>query len=877
MPEAPQMLRQEVANVPLMASWDFCEVAGSAAAADGTGHANPLTLGTGASFHAAGRFGNGLFLDNTNGPCKLTAPSSMWLQGPQAAITLELWINPVGLDVGTGRSELIRKGNGASYDLWLFNAGAGQATVAFTQRDAMGVDHNLDATGYTIPSCPLDRLALNSGWHHVAATNDGATSRIYIDGAQVCSRATPMSGRAYDGSPLCLGMDSFNVAHFYGWLDDVRIYSGALSAAQIQADFADTAPRRTVLTWSGPQMLPAARAATYTARALDGCGLVDLRNGNALTWTAMPAGAVYPGFTSLSAGTSTNTFYSLAPRLYTLNAFDGVFGASNTVLVTPDTLAFTNMPLVQPPGACGAMAVELRNGGAPVPVAQDVTVNLATTGQARFFSDAACTAPVSTATIPLNGASATFFISDMQSETVTVSVSSVPSGAGTYTQQATFSPGAVDHFEVGATLPTVPAGGSGTPVVALAKDRFDNTITSYGGAVTFTASPDAGVFSPASSVADAGRAQTVFSAAAPGAYTVTAQAAGRTGSTVVTVTPATLAFTSPPLAVVAGQCGAISVALNVRAAADVTVRVTSTGQGELFAAADCSGSPVGAVVLKAGSTEVTFGFRDPVPERAVVGVTSTPSGPAVFTQAQTVGAHGPLHHFDVLATPGRFPAGGAAEVSSIARDAFGNTVTSFSGSVRFEASPSGGSLDVTTVNASAGVASARFSAPSPGTFTVSAAGSSAAARGAASVQVGADGLVFVNAPLALPAGACGAVTVELFASGRPVAALAPVGLSLTASGSGRLFAAERCAGEPASSLTASIPAGAPRTTVWFSNDEPGMSVVSVSSAVTGSAEFRQEEVTTARGCGCGAAPGGVLVLLLLALTGRSAAPRRRGR
>jgi hypothetical protein len=70
-------------------------------------------------------------------------------------------------------------------------------------------------------------------WHHVAITWNGSIKRLYVDGTQVATETTPLTT---GGGPTSFGADyDANVAtNFYpGALDELRIYSRALSAAEV--------------------------------------------------------------------------------------------------------------------------------------------------------------------------------------------------------------------------------------------------------------------------------------------------------------------------------------------------------------------------------------------------------------------------------------------------------------------------------------------------------------------------------------------------------------------------------------------------------------------------------------------------------------------
>jgi hypothetical protein len=72
-------------------------------------------------------------------------------------------------------------------------------------------------------------------WAHVAATYDGATMRLYVNGVEVSSRAQT-GAIATSTNPLQIGGDSFYGQYFTGLIDEVRIYNQALSVDEIQSD-----------------------------------------------------------------------------------------------------------------------------------------------------------------------------------------------------------------------------------------------------------------------------------------------------------------------------------------------------------------------------------------------------------------------------------------------------------------------------------------------------------------------------------------------------------------------------------------------------------------------------------------------------------------
>ena len=70
-------------------------------------------------------------------------------------------------------------------------------------------------------------------WHHVVATYDGTSSKLYVDGSlegQVAIAGTITPSTA----PLAIGRNGIqDTDRFRGSIDDVRIYDRALSAAEV--------------------------------------------------------------------------------------------------------------------------------------------------------------------------------------------------------------------------------------------------------------------------------------------------------------------------------------------------------------------------------------------------------------------------------------------------------------------------------------------------------------------------------------------------------------------------------------------------------------------------------------------------------------------
>ena len=84
-------------------------------------------------------------------------------------------------------------------------------------------------------------LLTDGAWHHVAAVldNDGSPNlteiKLYVDGVEEAVPGTSVAINTVYSVRVKIGVFGSTANYFNGWLDDVRIYSRALSEAEIQA------------------------------------------------------------------------------------------------------------------------------------------------------------------------------------------------------------------------------------------------------------------------------------------------------------------------------------------------------------------------------------------------------------------------------------------------------------------------------------------------------------------------------------------------------------------------------------------------------------------------------------------------------------------
>ncbi|MFT5522499.1 MAG: autotransporter-associated beta strand protein [Pirellulaceae bacterium] len=215
-----------------VAYWQLDESTGtnaddtSAGNMDGT-YAGGFTLGTAA---ATPQLGTAATFDGSSGRVN-TAVSLSGLQ----QYTIELWANPaaaLGNRTGlVGQNDAFEFGFSNSTNIQMWNQGAGAIDVGY------------------------DTGANTGQWVHIVAVGTGTEQRIYIDGAIAGTRSHgALGGNGYgvSGELVNIGGDGIFDATgnwFKGAIDDVAIYSTALSGAQIQSHY--DAAFSTDVEWDG--------------------------------------------------------------------------------------------------------------------------------------------------------------------------------------------------------------------------------------------------------------------------------------------------------------------------------------------------------------------------------------------------------------------------------------------------------------------------------------------------------------------------------------------------------------------------------------------------------------------------------------------------
>ena len=212
----------------LVLALNFDETSGTTTL-DVSGNRNNGTMG-GGSTRVTGKagFGRAIRFDGLSGIVNVPNAASLQLT---AGMTLEAWVNPsalAGLNGATGWRTIVMKERtttGLSYALYGNDGNPNPARPAGYVRIG-GVDQTINGT----PGLPLNT------WTHVALTYDGIALKLYVNGVLRSSR--PQAGAIVASTnPLRIGGNVvFPSEYFAGMIDDVRVYSRALSVVEIGTD-----------------------------------------------------------------------------------------------------------------------------------------------------------------------------------------------------------------------------------------------------------------------------------------------------------------------------------------------------------------------------------------------------------------------------------------------------------------------------------------------------------------------------------------------------------------------------------------------------------------------------------------------------------------
>ncbi|MFC5270243.1 LamG-like jellyroll fold domain-containing protein [Adhaeribacter terreus] len=202
----------------LVAHWEMEDVGGMTLT-DATANGNHATT-VGNPTKVTGIYGQALQLNGSSQYA--TAPSSASLNVGNA-LTLAAWIRP---SRSGSRQVVLKKGTTADgYELGL----TGSRRIIFTLNE-VSADGDFKITSSDLH--PID----GTTWMHIAATYDGATMKLYLNGtlekSETVDSPSPINS---NNQPFSIGAKSDGGSRLQGTIDDARVYNVALNATEISA------------------------------------------------------------------------------------------------------------------------------------------------------------------------------------------------------------------------------------------------------------------------------------------------------------------------------------------------------------------------------------------------------------------------------------------------------------------------------------------------------------------------------------------------------------------------------------------------------------------------------------------------------------------
>jgi hypothetical protein len=421
----------------LVAAYGFAEGSGTSVG-DASGNGNVGTISN-ASW-VQGKYGTALkFTGATNSYVTIPDASSLDLANP---LTLEAWVDPSSFTspdngwIAAVAKDHPNSSNDVSYALY-----------AATGTNTPPGEHILVSSGDVAVSA-TSKLSLNT-WAFLAATYDGASMKIYVNGTLIKSKAQTGSITEVN-APLRIGGD-WSGEMFTGIIDEVRVYNIALTQTQIQSDM-NTPISSLTLT---PSTLPADTIAVpynQSVTTTGGTGNVNLAVSNvqnAIPGLSVPSSAAN---TLNISGTPTST----GTETFTITATDQ---AGNT---TSGNYSITvNAAVILNPGSLPADTINVAYN-------QTITASSGTGNKTLSVSNLQNAIPG--LTVPNSG-----------TNSLTITGTPTATGTETFTVTATDQAGGTTSVNYSITVNSAVTLGPGSLPADTLQVAYNQTITASGG------------------------------------------------------------------------------------------------------------------------------------------------------------------------------------------------------------------------------------------------------------------------------------------------------------------------------------------------------------------------------------------------------------
>ena len=469
-----------VGSSGLVTWWKFDEGSGTTAA-DSSGNGNTMSLVNGVSW-VAGRIGDAISANGTNQYA--TAPAINL--SATSTVTVAFWANRTySTTVESVMLESSANYNGSTTGFGFFPDDIPCNGIQTAVRGNVGYSTNC----YAQPSSGV--------WHHLAIIYDktqaaNAQTALYIDGVlktPTSNHDTAQNTNAFGTNPLYLFSRAGSQFINGGQVDDLRIYSRALSAAEIQQLFqAGSASLASIAVT--PANSSIAKGATQQFTATGTYNDNSTQNlTSSVTWSSTNTAAAMIGSGGLATGVGTGTT--------TISAASGSINGSATLTVTAPTLVSIAVTPANPSIAKGATQQFAATGTYSDNSTQNLTSSVSwssTNTAVATISSAGLATAAGTGTATISAASGSISGSTNLSVTATlVSIAVTPTnpsisqgGTQQFTATGTYSDGgtlnltsSVTWTSTNTTVATISSGGLASGVA-----QGTTTIQAKSGSIT---------------------------------------------------------------------------------------------------------------------------------------------------------------------------------------------------------------------------------------------------------------------------------------------------------------------------------------------------------------------------------------------------------
>ena len=205
-----------VSPAGLQASYGFDNGPLGTMALDSSGNYRTATL-AGATWSASGRFAGAVSFSGSSSEVDPPPLGTFYKTG----FTLEAWVYRQTSKLDTG----------------IVGSWSGSQGGPMIWIDHINGDYRLTLGSSLSTYLDSGQVAAVGRWQHVAATYDGSTARIYLDGTLAAT--STFTGNVGDSNSWRIGAYGSAAGGFFqGLIDNVRIYGRALSANEVQTDMA---------------------------------------------------------------------------------------------------------------------------------------------------------------------------------------------------------------------------------------------------------------------------------------------------------------------------------------------------------------------------------------------------------------------------------------------------------------------------------------------------------------------------------------------------------------------------------------------------------------------------------------------------------------